>query len=128
MDRADAIIAYETVQLNSAVKLEITRFESFVKFFQEAEWMVSLSLHGMNSIQNLIFILGIFLISIVSATEISSGVSTVASFVGIITYFIQLQSPLSFFGTWYTMVQNNLVDAERMLELVSTQIVRSWRH
>ena len=58
-------------------------------------------------------------ISLVSATEIATGASTVASFVGIITYFIQLQAPLSFFGTWYTMVQNNLVDAERMLELVS---------
>ena len=39
--------------------------------------------------------------------------------VSILAYFSQLQGPLAFFGSFYTMVQNNMIDAERMLELVS---------
>ena len=46
----------------------------------------------------------------------------VSDFVTLIVYFAQLQAPLAFFGTYYTMVQNNLIDAERMLDLVGGYI------
>lgn len=118
------MISYESVHLNSALKTEISRFETFLRLFQGAEYTVSLSLNALNFVQNSIFIVGIFLIAIVCATEISIGASNVGQFVAIITYFIQLQAPLSFFGTWYTMVQNNLIEAERMLELVSSLLCK----
>ncbi|KAJ3941599.1 uncharacterized protein N0V96_008312 [Colletotrichum fioriniae] len=44
-------------------------------------------------------------------------VVSVGDFVSLINYFVQLQGPLNFFGTYYTMLQNNLIEAERMLEL-----------
>ncbi|GMG07374.1 unnamed protein product [Aspergillus oryzae] len=45
----------------------------------------------------------------------------VAMFVTLLTYLAQLQAPLNFFGSFYTQVQNNLVDAERMLALPLVQ-------
>ena len=40
-------------------------------------------------------------------------------FVSLLAYISQLQAPLAVFGSFYNQVQNNLVDAERMLALVS---------
>ena len=112
------MMAYETVHHNSAVPYESSRFRSTVKFFQVAEFSVLFSLNGLNAIQNFVFILGVILVSLLSAYQISTGVYKVSDFILLITYFAQLHAPLAFFGSFYTQVQNNLVDAERMLDLV----------
>lgn len=116
--RTDAIMAYETVHYNNATPLEISKFKSLVHNFQRAEYSVLLSLNALNAIQNSIFMIGVILVSGLSAYQISIGLHKVSDFVTIITYFAQLHAPLAFFGSFYNQVQNNLVDAERMLELV----------
>lgn len=70
--------------------------------------------------QNLVFTIGVALLVLLSAYQISTGRQTVATFVSLLAYFTQLQGPLAFFGSFYNQVQNNLVDAERMLALVRT--------
>lgn len=87
--------------------------------YQGAERLVMWSLNALNLTQSSIFALGTTLLVAVSAYKISIGAQTVAEFVTLITYFTQLQAPLNFFGTYYTMLQNNLIEAERMLDLVS---------
>lgn len=114
-------MAYETVHHNCAVPLEVSKFGFLVRFFQKAEFSVLFSLNSLNVIQNLIFTLGIVLVCVISAYQISTGLLKVSDFVTLITYFAQLQAPLAFFGSFYNQVQNNLVDAERMLDLVSDQ-------
>lgn len=121
-------MAYETVQHNSAVEFELTKFGGLVKSYQKAEMTVQLSLNALNAIQNIIFIFGVVLVSILSAYQISLGQHKVGAFVLLITYFAQLHSPLAFFGSWVTLVQNNLVDAERMLDLVSIVLIIHFRH
>lgn len=113
------MMAYETVHHNCAVHLELSKFRSLVEYFQRAEYYVLFSLNGLNAIQNFIFILGVVLVCLLSGYQISIGVLRVSDFVTLITYFAQLQAPLAFFGSFYNQVQNNLVDAERMLDLVS---------
>ena len=76
------------------------------------------SLNLLNVTQNLIFTFGMGLVAFLSAYQISIGRQTVAMFVSLLAYFSQLQAPLAFFGSFYNQVQNNLVDAERMLALV----------
>lgn len=115
--KTDAIMAYETVQHNCAVKPETDRFRAHVLIYQTAERIVQLSLNGLNLTQSSIFSIGTALLVIVSAYKISIGQQTVAEFVSLIVYFTQLQAPLNFFGTYYTMLQNNLIEAERMLDL-----------
>ena len=115
-------MAYETVHYNGAVSLEISKFLKLITNFQKAEFSVLFSLNGLNAIQNGIFILGVVLVSVLSAYQISIKLHKVSDFITIITYFAQLQAPLAFFGSFYNQVQNNLVDAERMLELVSISL------
>lgn len=117
--KTDAIMAYETVQHNCAVPREAQRFKEYVLVYQRAERLVQWSLNGLNLTQNSIFTLGTALLVSVSAYKISIGEQTVGQFVTLINYFVQLQAPLAFFGTYYTMIQNNLIEAERMLDLVS---------
>lgn len=115
--KTDAIMAYETVQHNCAVKPETDRFRGQVMVYQHAERLVQWSLNGLNLTQSSIFSVGTALLVAVSAYKISKGQQTVPEFVSLIVYFTQLQGPLNFFGTYYTMLQNNLIEAERMLDL-----------
>lgn len=116
--KTDAIMAFETVQHNCAVEPETERFRGHVVIYQKAERLVMWSLNGLNLTQSSIFSLGTALLVAVSAYKISIGTQTVSEFVSLIVYFTQLQAPLNFFGTYYTMLQNNLIEAERMLDLV----------
>ncbi|KAK1536660.1 ABC transporter [Colletotrichum costaricense] len=115
--KTDAIMAYETVQHNCAVVPETERFKEHVVVYQRAERLVQWSLNFLNLTQSSIFSLGTALLVAVSAYKISRGEQSVGDFVSLINYFVQLQGPLNFFGTYYTMLQNNLIEAERMLEL-----------
>jgi ABC-type transport system involved in Fe-S cluster assembly fused permease/ATPase subunit len=115
--KTDAIMAYETVQHNCAVGPETERFRGQVVSYQNAERLVLWSLNGLNLTQSSIFSVGTALLVAVSAYKISKGQQTVSEFVSLIVYFSQLQAPLNFFGTYYTMLQNNLIEAERMLDL-----------
>ncbi|KAF2276637.1 uncharacterized protein EI97DRAFT_432879 [Westerdykella ornata] len=119
MDAAkmDTMMSYETVHHNGAVPVETDRFGDHVDAYQKAEFRVLFSLNLLNITQNLVLTLGIFLVILISALQISVGLQTVAMFVSILGYFTQLQAPLQFFGSFYSQVQNNLVDAERMLDL-----------
>lgn len=115
--RTDAIMAYETVQHNCAVKSETGRFKEQVTVYQRAERIVYYSLNALNLTQSSIFTVGTALIVVLSAYKISTGQETVSGFVELMTYFSQLQAPLNFFGTYYTMLQNTLIESERMLDL-----------
>lgn len=115
--KTDAIMAFETVQHNCAVVQETSRFRTHVMIYQKAERLVLWSLNALNLTQSSIFSLGTALLVGVSAYKISIGEQKVSEFVTLILYFTQLQAPLNFFGTYYTMLQNNLIEAERMLDL-----------
>ncbi|KAI1347515.1 hypothetical protein F5Y01DRAFT_243407 [Xylaria sp. FL0043] len=115
--KTDAIMSYETVQHNCAVPAETEKYKSHVITYQKAERLVIVSLNFLNLTQSSVFTVGVALIVIVSAYKIAHGQQEVPDFVSLITYFAQLQAPLNFFGTFYTMLQNNLIEAERMLEL-----------
>ncbi|PKX88431.1 putative transport protein [Aspergillus novofumigatus IBT 16806] len=115
--KSDAIMAYDVVHYNSAVDQEQRRLSDRVTAFQRAEFGVLVSLNLLNTVQNLIFTLGVALVSFLSAYNISIGVEKVPLFVSLVAYLAQLQAPLGFFGSFYTQIQNNLIDAERMLAL-----------
>ena len=75
----------------------------------------------LNITQNVVLTIGVLLVVLISSLKISVGLQSVAIFVGILGYFTQLQAPLQFFRSFYSQVQNNLVDSERMLELVCAE-------
>jgi ATP-binding cassette, subfamily B, vacuolar membrane transporter HMT1/ACLQ len=100
----------------------VSRFQQLVAIFQKAEYSVFFSLNLLNAVQNGTFTLGVALVCYLNAYQISMDLQNVAMFVTLLTYLAQLQAPLNFFGSFYTQVQNNLVDAERMLDLVRSPL------
>lgn len=116
-------MSYETVHHNGAVPLETKRFGTHVAAYQGSEYSVLFSLNALNITQNMVLTLGILLVVMISAFQISLGIHSVAMFVGILGYFTQLQAPLQFFGSFYNQVQTNLVEAERMLDLVRAMLL-----
>ncbi|EAW11040.1 putative ABC heavy metal transporter [Aspergillus clavatus NRRL 1] len=119
--KTDALLSYETVHHNSAVPHELGRFSRLVQSFQQAEYFVFFSLNLLNAMQNLLFTAGVAIVCLLCAYQISADMQKVAMFVTLLAYLSQLQAPLNFFGSFYTQVQNNLVDAERMLALFETK-------
>jgi ABC-type transport system involved in Fe-S cluster assembly fused permease/ATPase subunit len=115
----DTMMSYETVHHNGAVPLETERFGTHVAAYQKSEFLVLFSLNALSITQNIVLTVGVLLVVLISSFQISLGVQSVAMFVGILGYVTQLQAPLQFFGSFYNLVQTNLVEAERMLDLVS---------
>ncbi|KAJ3562852.1 hypothetical protein NPX13_g8406 [Xylaria arbuscula] len=115
--KTDALLSYETVHHCGAIHTEISRYEGLMRPYQKAEYKVFFSLNLLNAVQNGVFTLGTLLFCYLNAFQISIDLQQVPMFVTLLTYLSQLQAPLNFFGSFYTQVQNNLVDAERMLEL-----------
>ncbi|KAH9828048.1 Heavy metal tolerance protein [Teratosphaeria destructans] len=113
----DSMMSYETVKYFNAETYEFDRYREAVKKYQRAEYLVTFSLALMNTIQNLVFMLGLIVACFIAAYQVTTGLLKVGKFVVLISYMTQLQGPLNFFGTFYRMIQNNMINAERMLEL-----------
>ncbi|KAJ5190094.1 hypothetical protein N7491_007863 [Penicillium cf. griseofulvum] len=119
--KSDAVMAYDVVHYNSAVGHEQLRLSTRVSAFQRSEFSVLVSLNMLNTAQNVIFTVGVALVCFLSAYNISTGAEDIPLFVTLVAYLAQLQAPLGFFGSFYTQVQNNLIDAERMIGLFKEQ-------
>lgn len=117
----DSIQSYETVKYFGAEDYEFDRYRGAVRNFQNAEYQVLLSLNVMNITQNMIFMLGLLVVSFIAAYQVTSGLRPVGQFVTLITYMAQLQQPLNFFGTFYRSVQSAMISGERLLELFKEQ-------
>lgn len=117
----DSMMSYETVKYFNAEAYEFNRYRDAVKKYQKAEYLVTFSLALMNTIQNLVFMLGLIVACFIAAYQVTSGLRKVGDFVVLLTYMSQLQAPLNFFGTFYRMIQNNMINSERMLELFKEQ-------
>jgi ABC-type transport system involved in Fe-S cluster assembly fused permease/ATPase subunit len=113
----DSMMSYETVKYFNAEAYEFNRYRDAVNKYQKHEYLVTFSLALMNTIQNLVFMLGLIVASFIAAYQVTTGVLKVGDFVTMLTYLTQLQGPLNFFGTFYRMIQNNMINSERMLEL-----------
>ena len=113
----DSMMSYETVKYFNAEPYEFNRYREAVNKYQEAEYLVTFSLALMNTIQNLVFMLGLIIVCFIAAYQVVSGILRVGDFVLLLSYMTQLQGPLNFFGTFYRMIQNNMINSERMLEL-----------
>lgn len=113
----DSMVSYETVKYFNAEAYEFNRYREAVQKYQKAEYQVTFSLALMNTIQNLVFMLGLIVASFIAAYQVTVGILKVGAFTTLLTYLAQLQGPLNFFGTFYRMIQNNMINSERMLEL-----------
>ncbi|KAK5165914.1 ATP-binding cassette-type vacuolar membrane transporter Hmt1 [Saxophila tyrrhenica] len=113
----DSMMSYETVKYFNAEAYEFNRYRDAVMKYQKAEYGVTFSLALMNTIQNLVFMMGLIVMCFIAAYQVTTKKLEVGRFVTLLSYMSQLQGPLNFFGTFYRMIQNNMINSERMLEL-----------
>ena len=115
------MMSYETVKYFNAESYEFNRYREAVQAYQNAEYKVLLSLNIMNVCQNMVFTTGLLITSFIAAYQVTTHQRKVGSFVSLISYMTQLQSPLNFFGTFYRSIQSAMINSERMLELFKEQ-------
>ena len=111
------MVSYETVKYFNAEQYEFNRYRGAVGDYQKAEYHVLFSLTLLNTCQNTVFMMGLLVMCFICAYQVSIGQRPVGKFVGLLTYMVQLQGPLNFFGTFYRSIQSALINAERLLEL-----------
>ena len=117
----DSLHSWDTVKYFNAEPYEFDRYRTSIKLMQRFEYWVEVTLAYMNTVQGALFMLALLAACFIEAFEVARGDQTVGKFVLLITYMAQLQGPLNFFGTFYRAIQNNLINAERMLELFKEQ-------
>ncbi|KAK8039937.1 ABC transporter family protein [Apiospora rasikravindrae] len=117
----DSLHSWDTVKYFNAEQYEFSRYRNAMIVMQGFEYWVRVTLAYLNSAQGAVFTFALLIACFIEAYRVAAGFQTVGHFVILITYMAQLQGPLNFFGTFYRTIQNNLISAERMLELFREQ-------
>lgn len=119
----DSLHSWDTVKYFNAESYEFGRYRKSIKVMQGYEYWVQVTLAFLNTVQGALFMFALLSACFIEAYQVAQGFQTVGRFVILISYMAQLQAPLNFFGTFYRTIQNNLINAERMLELFKEQPV-----
>ncbi|KAK8006154.1 hypothetical protein PG991_012451 [Apiospora marii] len=117
----DSLHSWDTVKYFNAEQYEFSRYRNAMVVMQGFEYWVRCTLAYLNSAQGAVFTFALLIACFIEAYRVAAGFQSVGQFVVLITYMAQLQGPLNFFGTFYRTIQNNLISAERMLELFREQ-------
>ncbi|GAC71776.1 heavy metal exporter HMT1 [Moesziomyces antarcticus T-34] len=115
---ADVLMNWETVKCYSNEGYEAERFRSALQDYQKAEFKVIGSLNMLNMVQNLILAFGTLFTIMLVAGSVVRGETTSSQFVVFVTYLQQVYQPLSMLGTLYRVVQQNLVDTDKLMTLL----------
>ncbi|KAK9373290.1 P-loop containing nucleoside triphosphate hydrolase protein [Lipomyces chichibuensis] len=116
--KVDSITAYETIKYFSAKDYEMERYADAIEATQAAELKYQSSHHLVNLVQNSVFIVGLLFSCVFSAYQVSKGIQMVGTFVSLLTYMAQLQHPLDQFTNFLRSTQDNLISAERMINVL----------
>ena len=114
----DSLLNFETVKLYSAEQYETDRYSNAVDSYNKADFATSASLNLLNASQNVIICGCTLTGALYAAYLVNHGQITVGDFVLFISYLQQLYGPLNYFGTLYRQIAQNLVDLEKMIELL----------
>lgn len=118
----DVLLNYETVKSYGNEAYESERFASALGAYQEAAYQVMLSLHMLNLMQNLILSVGTLFSVLAVAFTVVSGRTSASQFVVFVTYLQQVYAPLNMLGTLYRVVNQNLVDTDKLMELLNEDV------
>ena len=117
----DSLLNFETVKYYGNEKYELNTYQQCIRDYQDADWVSQISLRILNSMQNVVITIGMLIGSLLCASKVSKGELGVGDFVMFIAYLQQLYAPLNWFGTYYRMINQNFIDMEKMLDLMSQE-------
>eukprot|EP00879_Flechtneria_rotunda_P029818 GHRR01032270.1.p1 GENE.GHRR01032270.1~~GHRR01032270.1.p1 ORF type:complete len:268 (+),score=80.58 GHRR01032270.1:461-1264(+) len=116
----DALLNWETVKYFTNEQLEQDKYGEAIDQYQNAEYRFLSSLNFLNVIQSGIMFVGITAGVMACTAGVSTGTLTVGDTVLFLTLMAQLYGPLNFFGTYYRVIQQYMIDMENLLQLLDT--------
>src|SRR5690606_32122730 len=114
----DSLLNFETVKYFGNEKLEADRFDGAMAGYERAAIRIWTSLGVLNFGQDVIFWLGMIVISVMAAQGVMAGDMTVGDFVLLNTFMMQINRPLNFIGFVYREIRQALADIESMFALL----------
>ncbi|CAL4069057.1 unnamed protein product [Meganyctiphanes norvegica] len=118
----DSLINFETVRYYGAGEYEVERYENSIRAYQKEEKKSTGSFYMLTTIQNIVINSGLLAGSLLAAwLTVNDEKFTVGDYVLFASYISQLYIPLNSFGTYYRMIQQNLIDMENMFELLAEE-------
>lgn len=117
----DSLLNYETVKYFNNEEMESRRFDHSMARYEQAATKTWTSLGWLNFGQGVIFGIGMTIIMVMSALEVSRGTHTVGDFVFVNALLIQLSIPLNFIGSVYREIRQGLTDIEEMFNLLDVE-------
>ncbi len=114
----DSLINYETVKYFNNESFEQRRYDETLTEWQDAAVKSQTSMSGLNIAQGAIIAIGVTLIMILAASEVTAGVMSLGDLVLVNAFMLQVFIPLNFLGVVYSQVKHALSDMERMFSLL----------
>ncbi|PKI85819.1 ATP-binding cassette-type vacuolar membrane transporter Hmt1 [Malassezia vespertilionis] len=118
----DTLLNYETVKTYSNEGYESSQYRKALKEYRMAQFRLIYSLNMLNLIQNLILAFGTLASILTVAYDVVKGKTTTSQFVVFVSYLQQVYQPLNMLGTLYRVVNQNLVDTDRLMDLLSEEV------
>ncbi|KAI9836005.1 MAG: Iron-sulfur clusters transporter atm1, mitochondrial [Sclerophora amabilis] len=113
----DSLINYEAVKYFNNEKLEVGRYDSALKAYENESIKVATSLALLNSGQNLIFSSALTAMMYLAADGVFTGELTVGDLVMVNQLVFQLSVPLNWLGSVYRELRQSLLDMETLFNL-----------
>ena len=117
----DSLLNYETVKAFGNERLEVDEYDRVMAQYETATVRSQASLALLNVGQALIIAVGLAVLMAMAASGKVAGTMTVGDFTLVNLYMIQLAQPLNFFGFVYRSIKQNLVDVEKMFDLLAEE-------
>ena len=96
------------------------RYDRSLRGFQRKQAVSERTLATLNLAQQGTVCLGLLCAMLAAARRVAAGAMSVGDFVMVNAFVLQLIAPLTWLGTIYRMVQDAIVDSERMQQLLDT--------
>jgi ATP-binding cassette subfamily B protein len=117
----DSLLNFETVKYFGNEEHEAARFDRSLERYEKAAVKTWISLAILNAGQAIAFSIGLALIMIMVANDVTKGTATVGDFVMVNALMIQLYMPLNFLGSVYRDIKQGLIDIEHMFRLLGVE-------
>jgi ABC-type transport system involved in Fe-S cluster assembly fused permease/ATPase subunit len=114
----DSLINYEAVKYFNNEHLEVERYDSMMKRYEDASVKAINSLSVMNSVNTVFFTTGLGVAMVMCALEVQAGTKTLGDFVLVNALMIQLYQPLYFVGLAYREIKQSATDIEAMWSIL----------
>ena len=114
----DSLLNYETVKYFGNEAHEAGRFDGAMRAYEGAAVRTTVSLAYLNAGQAAIFTAGMVAAMLVAGFGVAAGKMSVGDFVLVNTYLLQIYVPLNFLGMVHRLINQGLVDLERVFSLL----------